>query len=136
MAAFSLSELNKIMRVNELLDGASVTITEAELYEMARVRPKDSGLSCMLFVSSKTYVNGKHGPRIKVSNIPDTFSADDNFAISITHEPVLVAGKCKFKDAELENIFDWIKVNYEALMRYWNDQYESDADFYAELTKV
>ena len=122
------------MKISALFE--DTMITEEELYEMARVQPKNSGLKCILFVFTKNYVGGKHGPRIKVSNAPGTFSSDDNFVVTVSRNPVVAAGRYKFKQSDLEDIFDWVITNYEILMKYWENLYDDDADFYREITKI
>lgn len=111
-------------------------LTEDVLCEMARVQRKDSGLPQQIFVSTRDYGTGNHWARIKVSNIPDTFSKTDNFVVTISKTPEVVAGKPKYDSSQLEDIFDWIILNYETLLKYWNKKYESDADFYSELKKI
>lgn len=120
----------KLEELNESL------ITEAELYEMARVKPANSGLPCIIFVSSKTYVAGRHGPGIKVSNVLGTFSANDNFVVSIAEQPQVVAGVPSFKQDIVNDVLDWVSLNKLPLLKYWEDQYEDDAQFYAELSRL
>lgn len=111
-------------------------ITEEELYEMARIQQANSGIPFIMFASTKLSVNSRHGPRIKISNVKGTFSAIDNFVVTIDHEPQLIAGTCKFKKSDLEDIIDWIKLNYDTLMKYWNNAYDDDVNFYHELVKL
>ena len=111
-------------------------ITEAELYEMARVQKKDSGINVVMYVSTKDVVQGRHGPRIKVSNIVGTFSSTNNFSISISTEPSVMSGKVEIGTNTLEDIFDFIKINVEPLLKYWSNQYDSDSDFYKELKSL
>ena len=106
------------------------------MYEMARVKEANSGINVVIYVSTKNGVKQRHGPRIKVSNIKHTFSWDDNFAVTIEKEPQIIAGKVKIKNDEVEDIFDWVKLNYSTLMKYWNDAYSNDADFYHELKSL
>lgn len=111
-------------------------ITEDAVFEMARIQPANTGLPYIMFASTKDYVEGKHWARIKVSNIPGTFSKDDNFSVSISRTPEVLAGKPTYGESKLADIFDWVALNYEPLMKYWNNEYEDDADFYAELQRV
>jgi hypothetical protein len=111
-------------------------LTESQLWEMARVKPANSGLPWIIFISSKDYVQQRHWARLKVSNVKGTFSSNDNFSVSISKEPKVLAGKAKMDQAELDDIFDWIIINYEPLMKYWNDEYESDAEVYSDLKKI
>lgn len=112
-------------------------ITEEQLYEMARVKPKDSGVPWVIFISTKEYVKQRHWARIKVSNVKGTFSPTDNFSVYISKtDPYILAGETRMSSDELEDIYEWVKFNYEVLMKYWNDKYESDADMYNELRKI
>lgn len=114
---------------------ADIFLNEEDLCEMANIRPKDIGMNFTIFVSSKKYVGGSHGPRIKVSNLRDRFSKDDNFVITISKSPI-VGQNCKYKETEKSDLKDWVKLNYDVLMKYWNDEFESDADFLLALKKL
>lgn len=111
-------------------------LTEEQLCEMARVSRKESGINVVIFASRSEYVSGRHWARIKVSNVPRTFSKSDNFSVSITDNPGVISGKSKLKNSELESVIDWVKLNKKVLLDYWNNVYESDADFLADLIKV
>lgn len=58
------------MKLDELTQSfdidSDITINPDYLFEMSNVREKDSGLNLTMFISSKKYINGRHGPRIKV----------------------------------------------------------------------
>lgn len=123
------------MRLEEIYE-EDCTITERELFEMARVREADSGIPAEIYVSTKLAVRGRHGPRIKVSNIKNTFSDVDNFAIEISKNPTLKAGKSKLKLSVFGDIVDWVKLNYEPLIKYWNNEYKSDRDFYSDILPI
>ena len=123
------------MKLDELYEEQCL-ITEQELYEMARVREADSGIPVEIYVSTQQPVMGRHGPRIKISNVKNTFSDSDNFALEISKNPVLRAGKMKLKSSEFEDIVDWVKLNYEPLMKYWKNEYSSDRDFYNEIKSI
>ena len=56
------------------------------------------------------------------------FSSTDNFVISVEKEPrVLTPRSMKLKSSELDDLFDWVKMNYDDLMQMWN-MYESGED--------
>jgi hypothetical protein len=86
-------------------------------------------------VSTKDYVGGRHGPRIKVSNIPGKFSPIDNFLVTISTEPQVI-GKPKFNESTVNDICDWVLLNKEPLLKFWNDEYDSDSQLYNELSKL
>ena len=120
----------------KLTDICETYITEEELWEMINISPEDSGINCVMFVSTKQYVNGKHGPRIKISNLPNKFSSNDNFVITISKKPELIAGKCNFDKSTLNNLFKWTILNYEPLMKFWNAEYSSTRYFYMEIKNI
>ena len=89
-----------------------------------------------LNLSTKNVVKERHEPRIKISNIRNTFSDFDNFAVTIERSPRIVAGKTKFKQDEVNDIYDWVKLNYIPLMKYWNNEYDRDLYFYQDLKRI
>lgn len=111
-------------------------ISEEQLWEMARVKPADSGLSWIIFVSSREYAKQRHWARVKVSNIPGKFANDDNFVVSIDKQPAVLEGTPRMSKSELKDIFDWIKLNYDVLLKYWNEEFVSDAELYSKLRKL
>jgi hypothetical protein len=123
------------MKLTEIKYEETCILSESEIMEMARIKEADSGIPVVIYVSTKQSVKEHHGPRIKVSNIK-TFSDSDNFAIDISKNPSPIAGKVKLKNSEVDDICDWIKLNYEPLMKYWNDEYTSDAIFFTEIKSL
>lgn len=123
------------MKLEELYEESCI-ITEDEVWEMLNINPKDTGINCIIYASTKNTVHGRHGPRVKISNIPNNFSPVDNFAVSISEEPKIVAGKCKFNQSILTDIYEWIKLNYNPLIKYWNIEYESNRYFYMEIKSL
>lgn len=118
-----------------LEEAIKATLTdEWQLDEIARVSPSDSGLdNIVLFVSSKDYVNGTNGTRLKVSNIYGRF---DNFSINISPPYNVFVGEVKIKKSLLDDVVDWIRINNDPLMKLWNNEYESDSQFYNEIKKI
>jgi hypothetical protein len=107
------------------------------MYEMSRVRTADSGINTEIYVSTENSVKKRHGPRIKVSNIRHTFSEFDNFAVTIDKiQPRVIAGKVKIKSSEVDDICDWVRLNYTPLMKYWRDEYSTMRDFYGEIISL
>ena len=102
------------------------TLTEAIEYfyddqflvEMANLQPSDTGIMHTINVCSKG--GAKHGPRVKVSNVPGRYAHDDNFSLTIEPNPRVI-GNCKIKPQHLDDIKDWIKLNHEHIHKVWND---------------
>lgn len=85
-----------------------------ELNEMAPTYlPGDTGLKEIIWVSPK---NANHGPRIKVYNL----NKSKDFSVTIEDEPKLIAGKCFVSSREFAKIIEFIKLNKENLLKYWN----------------
>lgn len=105
------------MKMNQLLDEEFILLS-APMVEMANLSSKDTGLSYVIWFGE---VGGQHGPRIKVSNIKGKFATNDNFVISVAREPqVLTPRSRKISNSDLEDVFDWVKLNYDTLMKLWN----------------
>ena len=71
--------------------------------EMANMRPSRTGLVATVHVMSRG--GAKHGPRVKVSNVPGTFHPTDNFTVTNDPEPRVI-GTCKLKKQHLQDIID------------------------------
>ena len=123
------------MRLDEIMLNEDPVSFE-QLIEMARIKKANSGINVVMAAWTKDNALGRHGPRIKVSNIVDTFSKEDNFSVSISENPAVKAGTARFSKETVNNIQDWVKANYVPLMKLWHDKYDNDADFYADLTPV
>lgn len=100
-------------------------ILSAPMNEMANLFPKSTGLDTIIWFGE---VGGQHGPRIKVSNIKGKFALEDNFVISVSKDPkVLTPKSMKLKAEELQNVFDWVMLNYDDLILMWK-MYEAGSD--------
>lgn len=93
-------------------------LADDETYGMANVPPEDTGLPAgvVVFVSPQ---QGQHGPRIKVSNTPGRMVPTDTFSVTIEDHPQVV-GQAKFPASTVAKIGEWVVLNKEVLMRYWN----------------
>lgn len=93
-------------------------LIESFLDEMANLVPDDTGLQYVVWLGE---VGGQHGPRVKVSNTRGKMNASSCFVMSVDKNPcVLTPKSCKLKQSEIDDISDWIKLNYEALIALWN----------------
>lgn len=96
---------------------AERVLIESMLDEMANLTPDDTGLPYVLWMGE---VGGQHGPRIKVCNVRGKMQSNNCFVLSVAHDPVLVTPKsCKLSPSEVEDIKDWIRLNYDVLMKMW-----------------
>lgn len=83
---------------------------------MATLQTHETGLGYPVWIGK---VGGHHGPRIKVSNHPAKWRQNDNFVMSIDQDPAILAGISKIDAKDLNNIKDWISINFDDLMLLW-----------------
>lgn len=111
------------MKLTELKIDNEDAILLAPMLEMANLSSKDTGLSVFIWFGK---VGGQHGPRIKISNTKGRFNETDNFVISVEKEPrILTTKSVKLKKQEVDDVIDWVKLNYDVLMKLWH-AYEND----------
>jgi hypothetical protein len=104
-------------------------ITENEiLLEMSALYKKKTNLPINIWVDDiGAGRNNKHNlPRIKVQNDYGDRTTEDNFSVSISKTPEILVGDCKLKQKDLNKIFDWIKENYDLLIKHWNQEIDTD----------
>ena len=100
----------------KLLD-EELKIVYGFLDEMARFYRPETGLDYVVWMGE---VGGQHGPRIKVSNNKGKMTANDSFVVSVSKNPVVLTPRtCKLNASTVDDILDWIKINYEILMEMW-----------------
>lgn len=105
------------MSVSEVLE-TSVSGCEA-IFEMANLPARRTGLKYQVWYSAKVE---KHQPRVKVD-------LGDGHSISIlidSHEVVGATNRISSKD--LNDIINWIDLNKEILLAYWNDAHTGSID--------
>lgn len=122
------------MKKITLLEFLEDQLLQAPMQEMANLAPGTTGLPVVIWMGE---IGGQHGPRIKASNIKGKFAANDNFVVSVDKEPrVLTPKSVKLKSSEIEEIEDWIKLNYVALMDLWKHFETGEGDTIEYLSKL
>lgn len=92
-------------------------IIESFIDEMANLPSADTGLGYVIWIGE---VGGQHGPRVKVSNTRGKMNVNNCFVMSVARIPeVLTPRSCKISKSEVDNVSDWIKLNYNTLMELW-----------------
>lgn len=88
------------------------------VFGMANLRPNDTGLPMVIWISEKSGV--RHGPRIKVSlKRGDKIDPSNTVSITITKTPVQKGiEKLPAKDFALVQKF--IVLNIDLLLKYWH----------------
>ena len=119
---------------DDLLIGRSeLKLDEEDLFEMANVREKQSGIPYVIFISSKDAALSKHGPRIKVSNLSDKWDPSSNFVITVPE--LRVVGTSVFSSDQVEDIKDWVKLNKDIIVKYWNKEID-DQELLNKIKKL
>ena len=84
------------------------------LFEMANLIPSETGLDYIVWVSVRSN-REKHGPRVKVkvNNVwlPVTVNDDPRVAINTN-----------LRIPEFKKLQDWIVINKQVLLDYWNSE--------------
>ena len=121
--------------LRKYLDMVNEEFNSGILYEMVSLDSDDHGIQNVIIWVGKT--NKRHGPRVKVSNIPNTWSDDENFTITIPmldYDPDQVARWIK-KDT-MHRILEWIKLNQKLIYKLENGEYSSTKKFLNDISKV
>jgi len=94
-------------------------LIEDDLFLMANLRPGDTGLPMVVWVSERG--SARHDARIKVSQAHGSRIDPGNTAtVAIRPSPHLIAGTLSAADQRA--IAAWIALNEAALLDYWNSQ--------------
>lgn len=106
--------------------------TEDELYEMANLYPRDTGLPMTIWVSPKG--RARHDVRIKVCTTHgDRMDISNTAVVGVRPRPRLLEGKLASKD--FERVAKWIGLNTNVLIGYW-DGTLSTVEFAARIHRV
>lgn len=103
-----------------------------DVVEMTNLQEKDTGIAGVVFIST---VMGSHGPRVKYFA-----KAGDNqpsFSVSIANEPEVVASSVSQRELNraAPAVKRWVKLNNEALLRFWNEGKSMSVDELYDFAK-
>jgi hypothetical protein len=105
------------------------------LFEMANLGSHNHGISNVVIWVGKA--NKRHGLRIKISNIKDRWSNDDNFVIQIPSLDYDHSRVARWITPNImKQIFLWIKLNQKLLYDYETDKIIYTDDFIRRISKV
>jgi hypothetical protein len=90
---------------------------EDELFEMANLYPRTTGLPMTVWVS--LHGNARHDVRVKVNMTHgDRMNIDNTAVVAVRPSPHVVAGQLSPEDERA--VADWISLNATAIVAYWN----------------
>lgn len=93
-------------------------------YEIANLTSRDTGLSNENVVIRITTKREDKVPFVRVSFRKDWEDLDPKVEISISREPEVVFDSSKLDWCDIEEAMNWVKLNYEQLIEFWNEDYE------------
>jgi hypothetical protein len=92
---------------------------ENELFEIANLYPRDTGLPMTVWVSPRG--NARHDVRVKVCRSHgDRMVIDDTAVVGVRPAPRLIEGPLETADFKL--VTAWIRLNEAALVGYWDGE--------------
>jgi hypothetical protein len=96
--------------------------SEDDLFEMANLFPRTTGLSMTVWVSPRG--NAQHDVRIKVSRTYGNQMTISNTAVvGVRPSPHVIVNGLAPKDETA--VFDWVRLNTTALVDYWEGQIDT-----------
>jgi hypothetical protein len=91
--------------------------TGDELYEMANLYPRTTGLPMTVWVGPRG--NARLDVRIKVNlTRGNQMNIDNTAVVGVRPAPHLVAGRFSWDDERL--VFEWIRLNVGTIIAYWD----------------
>lgn len=109
------------------MDTGAISLEQDEdLYLMANVHPKRSGLPFVVYISEK---QGRHDVRVKVADGPK--GANFVAVVGVRPEVELKEGVLSPRDFAL--VKAWIELNRDVIIGYWDRTIEDTADALAAL---
>ena len=91
--------------------------TSDELYEMANLYPRTTGLPMTVWVGPRG--NARHEVRLKVNlTHGNQMNIDNTAVVGVRPTPHLVTGRLSSDDARL--VFEWIRINEATIIAYWD----------------
>jgi hypothetical protein len=107
------------MRASRLATGET-----DDFFEMANLSPALTGLPMIVWISERGHA--RHDARVKVSLVHGRRARPDRTAsVSVRPTVEIVAGP-KLDRRDLELVRQWIELNREAIIAYWNGDLLTD----------
>ena len=102
------------------------------LFEMANLPPKRTGLPFVVWISPKA--GAPHDLRVKVSKGPRVYGTE---LVSVAIRPdIRVVGGGSMSARDLALLKEWVELNYDVLVRYWDGDIEYTEDAIATLKPI
>ena len=105
------------MKSDKPISAGVSSIKSDELFEMANLYPRTTGLPMTVWVSPRG--NARHDVRIKVNmTYGNQMTVENTVVAAVRPVPHLIAGQLSANDERA--VFDWITLNAPAIIAYWD----------------
>jgi hypothetical protein len=104
------------MKVREITEDISSEQEGDDLFEMANLYPRETGLPMTVWVSPRG--NARHDVRVKVNIIHgNQMNISNTAVVGVRPTPRVIAGRLTPSDAQA--VFQWVTLNTDTLVAYW-----------------
>jgi hypothetical protein len=104
------------MKVREITEDISSEQEGDDLFEMANLYPRETGLPMTVWVSPRG--NARHDVRVKVNIIHgNQMNISNTAVVGVRPTPRVLAGRLTPSDAQA--VFQWVTLNTDTLVAYW-----------------
>ncbi len=121
------TSLRKPMRPARAADDAD----GQALFDMANLRPERTGLPFVVFISQRS--GARHGVRVKIARSAKV-RPSEMATVAIRPKVRVVRGAVDPHD--LARLTEWIELNRDVLVDYWNGDIEYTEDAISTLTPI
>lgn len=105
------------MRADKIRPDHAEFEEDRDLFEMANLYPRTTGLPVTVWVSPKG--GARHDVRVKVSSVPgERMDIASAAVVGVRPEPTLLHGE--LPAGSLGAVQTWVRLNTPALIDYWN----------------
>jgi hypothetical protein len=104
------------MKRNAPISEAVAAKDTDELFEMANLYPRTTGLPMTVWVSPRG--NARHDVRVKVNTTQgEQMNVDNTAVVAVRPTPHVIEGRLSTADERA--VFTWIALNAAAIIAYW-----------------
>ena len=110
------------MKANEVVSGDGQPAETDDLFEMANLFPRTTGLPMTVWVSPRG--NARHDVRVKVNmSHGNQMSPANTAVVGVRPSPRVIAGHLSPDDRRA--VFEWVSLNTAPLAAYWEGQIDT-----------
>jgi hypothetical protein len=109
-------------------------LEDERLFEMANVVKEQTGLPFIIWILPKM---SSHGARIKVQgDYSNKLRKDLLFIVTISDEPKVIGDTGELSESDINLAKEFVELNMEVLLDYWNEVDVNLASIFSKLKKV